>query len=164
MDEGAEDKRFTYSASSSHEARSAGWSLDNLKRKSNSGKYKGWSSKENYSPKAEEWVRIDFGDVKCVEKLELWARDDEETKYGVFGFPRSFVVEGMDANGVWTKLKTYTNVNPPDRRKPFIVDLYTVIGYPKIKAVRLRTIELGTPAKMEKNVWRFQLKHIKVIL
>jgi hypothetical protein len=164
MDEGAEDKRFTYSASSSHEARSAGWSLDNLKRKSNSGKYKGWSSKENYSPKAEEWVRIDFGDVKCVEKLELWARDDEETKHGVFGFPRSFVVEGMDANGVWTKLKTYTNVNPPDRRKPFIVDLYTVIGYPKIKAVRLRTMELGTHAKMEKNVWRFQLKHIKVIL
>ena len=150
-----------FSASSSHEARPA-WSLRNLAEPIQKDRSKGWSSKAHDSAKAEEWLMIDLGAVKSVEKLELWARDDRDSRGGTAGFPRAFVVEGMDGSGAWRVLKTYADVTPPKQGKSFVVDFYTVIGYPKVKALRVRATELGTPAADEPSAWRLQFKRIAV--
>ena len=150
-----------FSASSSHEARPA-WSLRNLAAQIQKDGSKGWSSKAHDSAKAEEWLIIELGAVKSVEKLELWARDDGDSRNGTAGFPRAFVVEGMDGSGAWRVLKTYADVTPPKPGKSFVVDFYTVIGHPKVKALRVRATELGTPAADEPSAWRLQFKRIAV--
>ena len=150
-----------FSASSSHEARPA-WSLRNLAGPIQKDRSKGWSSKAHDSAKAEEWLMIDLGAVKSVEKIELWARDDRDSLGGTAGFPRAFVVEGMDGSGAWRVLKTYADVTPPKQGKSFVVDFYTVIGYPKVKALRVRATELGAPAADEPRAWRLQFKRIAV--
>lgn len=154
--------RMRFSASSSHEAPIA-WSLRNLALSAPGRGVKGWSSRAHANAKEEEWVEIDLGAERSVEKLELWARDDGDSRGGTAGFPRAFVVEGMDGAGAWRVLKTYADVTPPKRGEPFVVDFYTVIGYPKVKALRVRTTELGTPAADEPGVWRLQFKRIAVV-
>ena len=136
--------------------------MENLIEPMGARKLKGWSSKAHDSAKAEEWLMIDLGAVKSVEKLELWARDDGDSRNGTAGFPRAFVVEGMDGAGAWRVLKTYADVTPPKPGKPFVVDFYTVIGHPKVKALRVRATELGTPAADEPSAWRLQFKRIAV--
>jgi len=126
--------RMRFSASSSHEAPIA-WSLRNLALSAPGRGVKGWSSRAHASAKEEEWVEIDLGAERSVEKLELWARDDGDSRGGTAGFPRAFVVEGMDGSGAWRVLKTYADVTPPRPGKSFGVDFYTVIGYPKVKAL-----------------------------
>ncbi len=153
--------RMRFSASSSHEARPA-WSLHNLAEPIQKDRSKGWSSKAHDSAKEEEWLMIELGAVKSVEKIELWARDDRDSRGGTAGFPRAFVVEGMDGSGAWRVLKTYADVTPPKQGKSFVVDFYTVIGYPKVKALRVRATELGAPAADESRVWRLQFKRIAV--
>lgn len=150
------------SASSSHEAPSSGWSLRNLTRPMKAPKAKGWSSKAYAGAKVGAWLEMGLGSVKSVEKLELWARDDGDSRNGTAGFPRAFVVEGMDGTGAWRELKAYYGVTPPRRGSPFVVDFYTVIGYPKVKALRVRATELGAPAADEPRVWRLQFKRVYV--
>ena len=150
-----------FSASSSHEARPA-WSLRNLAEPIQKDRSKGWSSKAHDSAKEEEWLMIELGAVKSVEKIELWARDDRDSRGGTAGFPRAFVVEGMDGSGAWRVLKTYADVTPPKQGKSFVVDFYTVIGYPKVRALRVRATELGAPAADEPRAWRLQFKRIAV--
>jgi len=154
------DASLRITASSSHEA--GGWSVKNLVRSHKARRAKGWSSKGHDSAKAEEWVAIDLGAVKGVEKLELWAREDRDSCGGVAGFPKRFVVEGSDDAGVWRTLKSYENVRPPAPGRPFVVDFYTVIGCPKMRHLRIRATELGAPASDEPDVWRLQFKRLAV--
>ena len=146
--------------SSSHEE--GGWSIRNLTAPMKARKAKGWSSMAHGSAKAEEWLWIDIGAVKSVEKLELWARDDGDSRNGTAGFPKAFVVEGMDGSGVWRALKSYSDAKPPKKGTPFVVDFYTVIGYPKVKSLRVRATELGEPASDEPKAWRLQFKRISI--
>ena len=154
--------KMRFSASSSHEAPPA-WSLRNLAA-ARKNAAKGWSSRAHSRAAEEEWLEIDLGAVKSVEKLELWARDDGDSRSGTAGFPRAFVVEGMDDSGAWRELKAYRNVTPPERETPFTVDFYTVIGYPKAKRLRVRATELGTPAADEPAAWRLQFKRVAVVV
>lgn len=147
-------------ASSSHEA--GVWSIKNLMRSPNAKWAKGWSSKGHDAAKAGEWLAIDLGAVKSVEKLELWARDDVDSRGGMAGFPKSFVVECMGDAGEWRELKSYADARPPKPGEAFIVDFYTVIGYPKARHLRIRATELGTPASDEPTVWRLQFKRLAV--
>ncbi|MBP5511160.1 MAG: hypothetical protein J6Z49_09610 [Kiritimatiellae bacterium] len=156
------ETEFRVTASSSHEE--GGWSLRNLSKPMNARRAKGWSTKAHGSANDTAWLTIDFGTVKSVEKLELWARDDvRAVDGGVAGFPRSFVVEGTDESGAWRALKIFRNVAPPEPGKPFLVDFYTVIGYPKVKSLRIRAEELGAPAADEPKVWRLQFRRLNVV-
>ena len=158
---GESEKELRITASSSHEE--GGWSLRNLTKPMNARRAKGWSTKAHGSAKTEAWLKIDFGAVKSVERLELWVRDDTRSvDGGVAGFPKSFAVEGVDESGAWRVLKEFRNAAPPDPVKPFVVDFYTVIGYPKVKSLRIRAEELGTPAADEPNVWRLQFRRLSV--
>ena len=147
-------------ASSSHEA--GVWSIKNLTRSTKAKWAKGWSSKGHDGAKAEEWLAIDLGAVKSVEKLELWARDDGDSRGGTAGFPKGFVVECKGDAGEWRELKSYADARPPEPGKAFVVDFYTVIGYPKARYLRIRATELGTPASDEPTVWRLQFKRLAV--
>lgn len=159
---GEAEGELRITASSSHEE--GGWSLRNLTRPLNARRAKGWSSKAHGNAKEEAWLKIDFGAEKGVERLELWARDDiRAVDGGVAGFPRSFVVEGTDESGSWRVLKRYRDAAPPAPGQPFVVDFHTVIGYPKVKTLRLRTEELGTPAADEPGVWRLQFRRLGVV-
>ena len=157
----ADGGKFRLSASSSHDGGHA-WNIGNLLAPRGNRAAKGWSSVAHSSANTEEWLRIDFESVKSVEKLELWARDDRDSRNGAAGFPRSFCVEGMDDSGEWRVLKSYKNALPPKPGLPFTVDFYTVIGYAKAKSLRVRATELGVPASDEPDAWRFQLKRIAV--
>ncbi len=153
-----------FSASSSHEA--GGWSLRALSVRPGRGKRapKGWSSGAHDSPCAEEWLQIDLGGMKDVERIELWPRDDVAARGGgAAGFPRSFAVEGLDGGGEWRLLKKFEDAKPPERGKPFTVDFYSVVGYPRAKALRVRATRLGEPPVDEQGAWRFQLKRVEAV-
>ena len=151
-----------YFASSSHEAPSAGWSIRNLGKPLDDQSSKGWSSAGHRSPRREEWVEIDLGAVKGVEKLDLYARDECGLHGNAAGFPQKFKVEGDDGAGVWCTLKEFSLVAPLNPGEAFSVDFYTVVGYPKVRRLKVRAVELGTPAQDEPGIWRLQFKRIHV--
>jgi hypothetical protein len=151
-----------YFASSSHEAPSAGWSIRNLGKPLDDQSSKGWSSAGHRSSRREEWVEIDLGAVKGVEKLDLYARDECGSHGNAAGFPQKFKVEGDDGAGVWCTLKEFSLVAPLNPGEAFSVDFYTVVGYPKVRRLKVRAVELGTPAQDEPGIWRLQFKRIHV--
>ena len=154
--------KLKLSASSSHEA--GGWSIGNLTAPMKRRNAKGWSTKGHSSEKAEEWLMADLGSVKAVERIELWARDDGDSRGATAGFPRTFVVEGSDDARSWRTLKSYADVGAPNAGMSFVVDLYTVIGFPKARYVRIRATELGPTATDEPDVWRMQFRRLAVVV
>ena len=148
-----------FAASSSHEAPPS-WSISNLSRAKRGAK--GWSSKAHGKADAAEWIELDFGSLKSIERIDLYARDDGDSSGGRAGFPRSFVVEVCDGEGEWSKVKTFEHVDAPAPGEAFSIDFYTVIGYPKAGKVRIKALELGPPASDEPDVRRMQFKRIEV--
>ena len=43
------------------------------------------------------------------------------------------------------------------------MDLYTVIGYPKARRVKINVTRFGEPAANEAGVYRLQLERVKVL-
>ena len=148
-----------FAASSSHEA-PPGWSISNLTKAKRGAK--GWSSKPHPSPDAVEWLELDFGSVKSVERLDLYPRDDPASLGGRAGFPCAFTIEGCDETGEWRELKTFGNAEPPAPGKAFSIDFYTVIDYPKVRRLRIKASKLGSPAADEPGTWRMQFKKVNV--
>ena len=159
-EKGSKEPMGRFTASSSHEAPPA-WSISNLTKAKRGAK--GWSSKAHPSPTATEWLQIDFGVVKSVEKLELFPRSDGDSLDGKAGFPRSFIVEGCDDSGAWRELKAFADVEPPANGEPLSIDFYTVIGYPKVRRLRIKATELGMPAADEPAAWRMQFRRVEAI-
>ncbi|MBQ7188403.1 MAG: discoidin domain-containing protein [Kiritimatiellae bacterium] len=155
------DAAYRFTASSSHE--DGGWGLQTVSMPKTRHSAKGWSSKPHPTAKSEEWLEIDLGNVKSMEKLTLWPRNDTQAvNGGTAGFPKAFVVEGMDDSGAWRSLASFNNVKPPANGSAFIVDFYTVIGFPKVKRLRIRATELGDPPSDETTFYRFQLRRVSV--
>ena len=66
----------------------------------------------------------------------LVPRSDTKTKDGgVAGFPRDFTVQIATDPEKYTTVAALTNCPAPDA-KGLSVDLYTVIGYPKVRRVK----------------------------
>jgi hypothetical protein len=150
-----------FAASSSHEAPPS-WSISNLSKARRGAK--GWSSKPHPSPDAVEWLELDFGSVKSVERLDLYPRDDPASLGGRAGFPCAFTIEGCDDAGEWRELKAFGNAEPPAPGKAFSVDFYTVIDYPKVRRLRIKASKLGSPAADEPGTWRMQFKRVEAAL
>ena len=151
----------TMKASSSHEA--GGWSIVNLFAPDQDKARKGYSSKAHPSPEAQEWVEIDLGEEISLSKLVLVPRDDiGAADDGVAGFPLDFTVEFGREPGKYTLAKKFAGCHAPDKNG-VAIDLYTVIGCPAVRYVRIAATRLGPPASDEVGQYRLQLGRIRLI-
>ena len=155
------ERGYSLKASSSHEE--GGFALANLFAPAEDKARKGYSSGPHPSESSTEWIEIDLGSVISLSKIELLPRTDTHTKEGgVAGFPRDFTVQLATEPGVYKTVATYTDcaVHGTDGLS---VNLYTVIGYPSSRYIRLTATRLGAPAGDEPDVYRLQLSRIRIL-
>jgi len=156
----ANERSLGLTAFSSHEV--GGWGLMNLLAGEEQAK-KGYSSLPHETAASAEWIDIDLGGETTLSKIVLIPRSDTAAADGAAaGFPRDFTLQIAKKKGEYTTVATYTNCPPPDA-KGLAIDLYTVIGYPKIRYVRLDATRLGEPARDEPGAYRLQLRRIKLV-
>jgi len=153
--------KIKVTASSSHEQ--GGWSVANLMADESDKTKKGYSSAAHDGAAGKEWVEIDLGEEATLKGIVLVPRSDTKTKDGgVVGFPRDFTVQiGTDPEK-YTTVAALTHCPAPDA-KGLTVDLYTVIGYPKVRRVKINATRFGEPAADEAGVYRLQLERVKVL-
>ena len=157
------DRRMAYSAkaSSSHEA--GGWGIAHLFAPEQDTARKGYSSKPHAAADAEEWIEIDLGEERTLGQLVLVPRRDVAgTDGSVAGFPRAFTVQLAKEPGAYTTVKKVEDGASlgPDG---LAVDLYTVIGYPAARYIRIAATRLGAPASDEPGRYRLQLARLRVL-
>jgi hypothetical protein len=143
-------------ASSSHEE--GGWGAANLMAPETDKAKKGYSSAAHAAASGEEWVLLDLGEEMTLKGLVLVPRSDA----GAAGFPRDFTVQIGLESGKYTTVAAFTNCPAPDA-KGLSVDLYTVIGYPKVRHVKISATRFGDPASDEAGVYRLQLERVKIL-
>jgi alpha-L-rhamnosidase len=148
--------KYTARASSSHEA--GGWGIANLAASEQDTARRGYSSAAHTSVEATEWIELDLGEEATLARLALVPRADEPTA----GFPRAFTVELAKEPGRYTAVKSYTDCPPPGPQG-LTVDLYTVIGYPSARYIRLTATWLGEPARDEPGQHRLQLSRLRLV-
>jgi len=157
------DRRMAYSAkaSSSHEA--GGWGIAHLFAPEQDTARKGYSSKHHAAADAEEWIEIDLGEERTLGQLVLVPRRDVTgTDGSAAGFPRAFTVQLAKEPGAYTTVKKVDGgaALGPDG---LAVDLYTVIGYPAARYIRIAATRLGAPASDEPGRYRLQLARLRVL-
>lgn len=154
------EMNFSFNASSSVEK--DGWSLEHLIAPQDDKPKRGYSSAGHQTPNAEEWIEMDLGKEVVISGMILLPRSDASILNGQPpGFPRDFVVQTANASGNYETVAEYTNSTP--LFSGVHVDLYTVIGYPSVKSIRIKATRLGRPAAEEPGVFRMQLERIKLL-
>ena len=153
--------KIKFTASSSHEE--GGWSVANLMAAESDLRKKGYSSAAHDGAAGKEWVEIDLGEEATLNGIVIVPRSNTKTKGGgVVGFPRDFMVQIGTDREQYTTVAAFTNCPAPDA-KGLSVDLYTVIGYPKVRFIKINVTRLGEPAADEAGVYRLQLERVKVL-
>jgi alpha-L-rhamnosidase len=148
-------------ASSSHER--GGWSTANLFAPEGDGARLGYSSAAHNRPEAEVWLAMDLGEEITPKEIVLLPRRDTSAADGrAAGFPRDFVVEIATEPDQYRTVAEFTDQAAPDE-KGLAVNLYTVIGYPKVRYIRIRATHLGAPAANEPDTYRLQLRRVRVV-
>jgi alpha-L-rhamnosidase len=147
--------KWTAKASSSQET--GGWGLAALAAPGQDAGRNGYSSQAHASAEAAEWIELDLGGEVTLARLVLVPRTDMAA-----GFPRAFTVEFAKEPGRYTTAKSYTDCPPPGK-EGLAVELYTVIGYPAARYIRLTATRLGDPARDEPGQYRLQLSRLRVL-
>ena len=148
-------------ASSSHEA--DGWGLSHLFALEQETAGKGYCSTSHRSADATEWVELDLGEETTLAQLVLVPRRDTVSATGkVAGFPRDFTIQLAKEQGRFKTVKSFTDCPLPESGG-LTVDLYTVIGYPSARYVRVTATRLGEPARDDLGNYRLQLFRVKAL-
>jgi hypothetical protein len=148
-------------ASSSHEK--GGWSAAHLFAPETDEARLGYSSAAHSWPEIAEWVAMDLGEELTPKEIVLLPRRDQLAADGrAAGFPRDFVVEIGTEPDQYKTVAEFTGLAAPDE-KGLAVNLYTVIGYPKVRYIRIRATRLGAPAADEPDTYRLQLRRVRVV-
>ncbi len=148
-------------SSSSHEM--DGWGIANLFASEQDTSKKGYRSTSHPTPDAQEWIEIDLGEDVALSKVCLLpSADAMAVGERAAGFPVDFTVELAKNAGVYTVAKKFVNcsVSGSDGVE---VDLYTVIGYPTVRYLRIAATRLGKPAREETDRYRLQLGRMRLI-
>ena len=148
-------------AASSHEK--GGWGLANLFAPVGDADKKGYSSGPCASEKAAEWLEFDLGAETTLAKIVLLPGGGTTAigKPG-FGFPRDFTVQLAKQPGAFTTVADYTDCPVPDENG-LSVNLYTVIGFPSARYVRIAVTRLGEPSLGEPGVRRLQFSRVRLL-
>ena len=148
-------------AASSHEA--GGWGLSGLFAPDGDADKKGYSSEKNGAERVSEWVEFDLGAEMALSKIVLVPAGGKAAsgKPG-FGFPRDFTVQLAKQPGAYLTAATFTDCPVPDEAG-LTVDLYTVIGYPSARYVRIAVSRLGEPSLGEPGAYRLQLGRVRLL-
>jgi hypothetical protein len=101
---------------------------------------------------------LDLGEEPTLKGLVPVPRSDA----GAAGFPRDFTVQIGLESGKYTTVATFTNCPAPDA-SGLLIDLYTVIGYPKVRYIKIAATRLGPPPIDETDVYRLQLERVKIL-
>jgi hypothetical protein len=148
-------------ASSSHE--NGGWSTTNLFAPEADKARMGYSSAAYKRSETLVWLAMDLGEEITPKEIVLLPRRDKLAADGrAAGFPRDFVVEIATEPDQYKTVAEFRDQAAPDE-KGLAVNLYTVIGYPKVRYIRIRTTKLGAPAADEPDIYRMQLRRVRVV-
>ena len=158
---GEKELKFSAKASSTHET--GGWGLLNLFAPVGDASKKGYRSAPHASADSAEWIEVDLGEETTLSKVVFVPQcDATAVSGGGTGFPRDFTVQLAKQPGAYTTVAKYSDCPLPGANG-LTVDLYTVIGYPSARYVRLVATRLGAPARDEPGNCRLQLKRIRVV-
>ncbi len=148
-------------ASSSHEA--GGWGVDALFAPWDETAVRGYSSAPLTTEQVTEWIEFDLGAESALAKIILMpAGGTTASGRPGFGFPRDFVVQTATQPGEYTTAAAFTDCPVPGRGG-MTVDLHTVIGYPKVRFVRIAVSRLGETSFGEPGVRRLQFGRILLL-
>jgi len=157
----AKDGTCRSKASSSHEE--GGWGVAHLFAAEGEINKKGYSSAPHPSADATEWLEMDLGEETTLSKILLMPRVDmPSASGGIAGFPCDFRIELAKQPGDYKTVAAFTG-SPDPGPEGMTVDLYTVIGYPSARFVRLTATRLGAPARDESASYRLQLRRIRLV-
>ena len=132
----------TITASSS--AETGGWGIRAAVdgQRSSTASALGWSSQSGNTANHTEWVQLDLGSARPLDRVDLYPRDDAGN-VGV-GFPVDFTVQ-VSADGTnWTTVSTQTGYPKPgdqDQTFPFAT---TTARYVKVTGTNLSTDAQGS--------------------
>lgn len=148
-------------AASSHEA--GGWGLANLFAPEGDAVKKGYSSAPHATDRVDEWIEFDLGAETTLAKVVLLPGGGTTAsgKRG-FGFPRDFTVQIAKRPDAYTTVMTYADCPVPDE-DGVTVNLYTVIGFPTARYVRIAVTRLGEPGLGEPGVRRLQVSRVRLL-
>ncbi len=153
------DIELNLSLKASSSVEEDGWGLEHLFAPPDEKTKRGYSSKVHPAPNAEEWIEIDMGKDVVLSGIKLLPRSDSSILDAQpSGFPKDFVIQTAPEAGHYETVAEYTNSKP--QFSGLHVDLYTVIGYPTVRYVRVKTSMLGEPAIEEPGQYKLQLERI----
>jgi hypothetical protein len=123
---------------------------------------KGYTSGADASANTNEWVEIDLGANYPFTMVKLYPRTDTLTAGGqTANFPVDFTIDVKPDGGSYSTVKTITGQANPNGT-PQTYDLYTVIGYPNARYLRINATKLGTPASDETSNYRLQFAEVEI--
>lgn len=148
----------TVKASSSVET--DGWSAAHVLAPAGEKAKKGFSSAAHPSADAVEWLELDLGAETSLSRIVLLPRTDVKSAKGCPpGFPSDFKIEFAKEPGVYAPVASFTDCPPPGP-EGLPINLYTVIGYPSARYIRLTATRLGPPGPAAPSDHRLQLRRI----
>jgi hypothetical protein len=122
----------------------------------------GYRSKPHTSDRAAEWIEIDLGSETALSKIVLLPCRSTPTNNESPGFPRDFTVQFARTPGAYSTVVSFSD-QPAPGPDGLTIDLYTVIGYPSARYVRLAASRLGRPSCNEPGRYRLQLRGIQLV-
>ena len=146
----------TVSSSSSVENPGLGWgsakAVDG--ERSSISTSKGWSSNNNTGANHTEWITVDLGSSKSVNRVDLYPRNDgADTGYG---FPVDFTIKLSADNTNWTTVITRTGYSRPGNAVQSFIFGSQNGRYVKIEGTSLRQ------NPNDGNLYRMQFAEIEV--
>jgi len=149
------------SASGSEEG--DGWGLEALFAPSDDRSARGYRSQAHPDAGHREWLLLDLGQEVSLARLILSPSAEEKVGGGPgAGFPRDLEVQLASAPEAFETVATINDFAVSPRGDDMVVDLYTVIGYPSARFVRLLATRLGTPSAGEPGAYRLQIGRVRL--
>lgn len=158
-----DDEKLNVKLNASSSIEKDGWGIKNLITPQDDKTKRGYSSEPHSTPNAEEWIEIDLGKEVVISGVIFYPRSDGAVVSSLppSGFPRDFRVQIANDSKKFETVGEYSNSRP--LTSGVHIDLYTVVGYPRVRFIRIEATRLGRAAAEEPGVFRMQLERIKIL-
>ncbi|MBO9604446.1 MAG: discoidin domain-containing protein [Paenibacillaceae bacterium] len=113
----------------------------------------GWSSSNNVTTNHTEWVTVNLGSSKTIDRVDLYPKNDYAAGYG---FPVDFTIQLSADNVNWTTAVTQTGYPMPDGSVQSFTFAPANAQYVRIHTTKIR------PLLYDSNQYKVQLAEIEV--